>query len=83
MKKLLCIPFSGIKSPLCLLIFILCSVGLSAQSISGTVKSTTGEPLVGAAVLVKGTTNSTLSDTDWAISSNSKNIPSVFLKNLK
>ncbi len=44
MKKLLRIPFNGIKSRLCLLVFILCSVGLSAQNISGTVKSSTGEP---------------------------------------
>lgn len=73
MKKLLHIPFNGIKSRLCLLVFILCSVGLSAQNISGTVKTTTGEPLVGAAVLVKGTTNGTLSDVNGAFTIN--NVP--------
>ena len=73
MKKLPLIPKNGIKSCFFLLMFILCSVGLSAQSVSGTVKSTSGEPLVGAAVLVKGTTNGTVADSDGAFTIN--NVP--------
>ncbi len=73
MKKLLISPFNGVKSRLCLLVFILCSVGLSAQQVSGTIKDDKGEPLVGAAVLVKGTTNGTLTDVNGAFTIN--NVP--------
>ncbi len=73
MKKLLRIPFNGIESRLCLLVFIFCSVGLSAQNISGTVKNENGEPLIGAAVLVKGTTIGTLVDINGSFMIN--NVP--------
>ena len=43
-------PFFSIKPLLCLTILILCTVGLSAQQISGTIKANNGEPLIGAAV---------------------------------
>lgn len=65
MKKFTRMPFYGIKSLLCLLAFLFCSVGLSAQNISGTVKNANDEPLVGAAVLIKGTTNGTLTDVEY------------------
>ncbi len=70
MKKLSLVPFCGIKSLLCLLAFVLCSVGLSAQQVSGTIKSNSGDPLVGAAVLVKGTKNGTVTDNNGAFSLN-------------
>lgn len=37
---------------------------LSAQSVSGMVKSTNGDPVIGAAVVEKGTTNGTITDID-------------------
>lgn len=50
------------------LLFLLCLVPLwsFAQSISikGTVKDNSGEPIIGASILQKGTTNGTISDLD-------------------
>jgi outer membrane receptor protein involved in Fe transport len=66
MKKLLQMPILGIKSLLCLTILILCTVGLHAQQVSGTIKDNSGSPLVGAAVLVKGTKNGTVTDNNGA-----------------
>lgn len=42
------------------------SIGMSAQqmTVKGHVKDTTGEPVIGANVLVKGTTNGTITDFD-------------------
>ena len=53
--------------------FLFCSLLLSAQQInvSGTVtEEATGEPAIGATVLVKGTTNGTVTDIDgnWSLS---------------
>ena len=61
MKKLVCIPLKGIKSFLSLF-FLLCSIGLFAQQVSGTVKDNKGESIIGAAIVVKGTNNGTLTD---------------------
>ena len=37
---------------------------LSAQTISGTITDSSGEPLIGASVLVEGTTTGTVTDLD-------------------
>lgn len=49
-----------------LLVGLLCAFGASAQSIavSGTVTDPTGEPLIGASILAKGTSNGTATDID-------------------
>jgi iron complex outermembrane recepter protein len=65
MKKLPNIPLNGIKS-LFSLFFILFSIGLFAQNISGTIKDNEGAPIVGASILVKGTSNGTVSDGNGA-----------------
>ncbi|MBL7817901.1 MAG: TonB-dependent receptor [Saprospiraceae bacterium] len=62
MKKLLQLPFSGMKTFLCFTFFIVCTISLSAQQVSGTIKDNTGSPVVGASVLVKGTNNGTVTD---------------------
>ena len=47
-------------------IFLLCIVqfAVAQQSVTGTVTDTSGEPLLGATVLIKGTTNGTQADFD-------------------
>ncbi len=49
-----------------LVLGLLLSVGAVAQqmSVKGTVKDQTGEPIIGANVLVKGTTNGVITDID-------------------
>jgi iron complex outermembrane recepter protein len=47
-------------------IWLFCAASLSAQSISGTIKAENGDPLVGASVIVKGTTNGVLADANGA-----------------
>jgi TonB-dependent starch-binding outer membrane protein SusC len=48
-----------------LIFLLICSFGLQAQSmLRGTVKSTTGEALIGASILIKGTTQGTVADID-------------------
>ena len=52
---------------LVLVVSLFSTVGLFAQSsvqISGTVKDATGEPLIGASVIEKGTTNGSMADVD-------------------
>ena len=48
------------------LLFVAIGINLSAQTItlSGNVKDTTGEPIIGASILEKGTTNGTITDFD-------------------
>ena len=41
-------------------IFITCSI--SAQTIKGTVKDSSGEPIIGASVIEKGTSNGKVTD---------------------
>jgi iron complex outermembrane recepter protein len=45
---------------------LLLSSGMMAQRVAGKVNSKKGEPLIGAAILVKGTTNGTITDVDGA-----------------
>ena len=54
------------KALLTLLVGLFLSIGAFAQQIAvkGHVKDTTGEPVIGANVLVKGTTNGTITDFD-------------------
>ena len=66
MKKLLLTKFKEFKLLLSIAFMSLCSIGLSAQQISGTIKDEKGEPLSGAAVLVKGTSNGTITDNNGA-----------------
>ena len=49
---------------LAIAIFCLGGAALSAQNVTGTVKDTSGEPVIGAAVLVEGTTIGTTTDLD-------------------
>ena len=55
-----------IRDRLTLLVGLFLSIGAFAQQIAvkGHVKDTTGEPVIGANVLVKGTTNGTITDFD-------------------
>lgn len=55
-----------LKALLTLLVGLFLSIGAFAQQIAvkGHVKDTTGEPVIGANVLVKGTTNGTITDFD-------------------
>lgn len=55
-----------LKALLTLLVGLFLSIGVFAQQIAvkGHVKDTTGEPVIGANVLVKGTTNGTITDFD-------------------
>lgn len=55
-----------LKAMLTLLVGLFLSIGAFAQQIAvkGHVKDTTGEPVIGANVLVKGTTNGTITDFD-------------------
>ena len=46
---------------------------LAQQTVRGTLRTTTGEPLIGATVTVKGTTNSTLTDANGQFSINAAN----------
>ncbi|MDZ7879959.1 MAG: carboxypeptidase-like regulatory domain-containing protein [Saprospiraceae bacterium] len=69
MKKLLNYLSFGTK-PLLSLFFILCTVGLFAQNVSGTITDKAGAPIVGASVLVKGTNNGTIADDNGAFTLN-------------
>jgi iron complex outermembrane recepter protein len=62
MKKLLQTSVTGVKAALCLLFLLIGALNLSAQQVSGTIKATNGDPLVGASVVVKGTKNGTIAD---------------------
>ena len=62
MKKLLQTSVTGVKALFCLLFLGISALNLSAQTVSGTVKAENGDPLVGASVLVKGTSNGTIAD---------------------
>lgn len=55
-----------LKALLVLLVGLFLSIGAFAQQIAvkGHVKDTTGEPVIGANILVKGTTNGTITDFD-------------------
>lgn len=47
-----------------LLMVGLCSVALEAQTVTGKITDTNGDPLIGASVLVKGTSTGTVTDLD-------------------
>lgn len=70
MKKLPKLPQSGIKSLLFLLVLLFGTVSLSAQKVSGTIKDSDGSAIIGASVLVKGTSNGTISDENGSFTLN-------------
>ncbi len=53
-----------LKRSLFLSCFILCAMGIMAQTASGIVVDATGEPAIGATILEVGTTNGTITDFD-------------------
>ena len=55
------------------LLTLLCVTATFAQTISGKITDTKNEPLVGASVLVKGTNNGTITNTEGVFSLN--NVP--------
>lgn len=57
------------KTTLVFLLFLCASFSMLAQrTITGTVMETNGDPLIGASVIIKGTTNGTSTDTDGSFS---------------
>lgn len=65
---------------LCFLLFFLSSISfLQAQEvqIKGIVKDSKGEPIIGASVLVKGTTNGTITDFDGAFELSADNSSTI------
>jgi iron complex outermembrane recepter protein len=70
MKKFLRTPFKNVKVNFCLLFWLICSINLFAQQVSGTIQDKEGSPIVGASVLVKGTANGTVTDGNGAFSLN-------------
>ena len=49
-----------------LALMVFCTSSAFAQkNVSGTVKDATGEPVIGASVMVKGTSTGTVTDLDW------------------
>ena len=48
----------------CLMLFLAVSVFAQQVTVKGNVKDAAGEPIIGASVLVKGTTNGTITDLD-------------------
>lgn len=52
----------------CLLFFFSISMFAQQQTVKGVVKDVTGEPIIGASVLVKGTSNGTITNLDGAFS---------------
>lgn len=63
---------SHLRSVLLSALFVILTGGMAyaQQKVSGTVKDVNGEPIIGATVAVKGTTNGTMSDVDgnWSLS---------------
>lgn len=73
MKQLLHILQRAVKGQLLVFGLLFCSASLLAQQVSGTIKSESDEPLVGASVLVKGTSNGAITDENGAFKLN--NVP--------
>lgn len=55
-------------------LFLTGGAAFAQQKVSGTVKDAKGEPIIGASVAVKGTTNGTMTDVDgnWTLSAPAK-----------
>ena len=56
--------YSSVFRSVVLSLLLLCGVAASARTISGTVKDQTGETIISASVMVKGTTIGTVTDFD-------------------
>ena len=56
--------YSSVFRSVVLSLLLLCGVAVSARTISGTVKDQTGETIISASVMVKGTTIGTVTDFD-------------------
>ena len=54
------------KNLITLFLFLISTTCIWAQNVSGTVTDDTGEPLIGASILVKGTTTGAITDLDGA-----------------
>lgn len=68
------------KAALTLLMSMLCIVAFSqGRSVSGIVKDTSGEPIIGANVSVKSTTNGTITDLDGKFKLNEVNSRAVIV----
>jgi len=52
------------------LLFFACSIAIAQRTVTGTVSDESGETLIGASVLVKGTTSGTVTDIDGKFSLN-------------
>ena len=68
------------------ILLVLLTVGTQAfaqSSVSGKVTDKTGEPLVGASVLIKGTTNGTMTDVDGNYSLSGLKSNSVLVHRLR
>ncbi len=52
------------------LLFFACSIAVAQRTVTGTVSDDSGETLIGASVLVKGTTSGTVTDIDGPFSLN-------------
>lgn len=56
--------YSSVFRSVVLSLLLLCGVAVSARTISGTVTDQTGETIISASVMVKGTTIGTVTDFD-------------------
>ena len=65
MKECSVLHVEAIRRLMFLLLFFVCSTGAFAQSkVTGTVVDASGEPIIGASVMVKGTSNGAVTDYD-------------------
>ena len=68
MKKLFLGSMNSHKLIINLGLFLFCTLNMMAQTVKGTIKSANGDPLIGAAVVVKGTNNGTVTDANGVFS---------------
>jgi TonB-linked SusC/RagA family outer membrane protein len=70
----------GLKTFMACLVMLLSALSMNAQTVSGTIKSSNDDsPLIGAAVMEKGTQNGTLSDTDGNFSLKISKFPTTLV----
>ncbi len=64
--------FDALKKSVCAIVFTLVVTSMQAQITGKVTGSDSNEPLIGASVVVKGTTNGTVTDVDGSFSVNAK-----------